>query len=362
MFNFQYIRLEKNVNIQVKGDRALAVLSRSSIRFDTELKLEPGTTGGFRGIASNKSSTVDWFLPNNKNGPGCPSVRVYTYTLRTAAEDVDETQTITTTASSGQQLGGVFRVSLNGVMTPWMPHDIKAHAMRLQLETLENIGKVRVKRTLNGDTGGYHWRVRFRQSVGNITEMIPESKLTGHGASISIQTNQHGNHLSGSFRLRFLNRTTRELEHDISASALGEALVEDIEEIESATVSRLDPQNLNRCRVGLCAHGPSPGFGYRWLITVTTLLGNVEPTSPTASNFHSVGVLTNLTIADSNLQGTNATIEITPGHSDNIDRTSLHSVMNANGVSYFFSLSYGGGGGGYGGRGGSGTTLDGGKT
>jgi len=351
VFNFKYVRLERDVSIQVIGNRALVILSRSSIRFDTNMTLEPGTTGGFKGIASNKTVN-NWFLPNNKNGPGCPSVRVYTYTLRTTAEDVDEIQTITTTANPGQQLGGTFRIKLNDVLTPWMPHDIKAHALRLQLETLENIGKVSVKRTLNGDTGGYHWKVRFRQSVGNITEMIPESRLTGHGASVGVRTDRHGNHLSGTFRIGFLNRTTRDLNHDISASELGDALVEDIDEIESAVVSRLDPHDLQRCRVGLCAHGPSPGFGYRWLITVTTLLGNVEPTSPTASNIDMVGSFTNLTIVEDLLEGTNASVEIVTGHSDNIDRTSLHSITQ----DYVFSLSYGGGGGGHGGRGGVGTS------
>ena len=48
------------------------------------------------------------------NGPGGGSVRVYLWTVRTSADDVDEVQVITTTARHGQNIRGGFFLTMDG--------------------------------------------------------------------------------------------------------------------------------------------------------------------------------------------------------------------------------------------------------
>ena len=107
----------------------------------------------------------------------------------------------------------------------------------------------------------------------------------------------------------------------------------------------------SRCTDGLCPAGPSPGGGFTWTITLTTLRGNVSPLSPAsfpaavaqAPREHMRGHF------EEHLRGVGARLEVSDGHSrSHLDR---HAAFHG-GQPY--SLAYGGAGGGFGGFGGEG--------
>ena len=116
-WTFDSIDIGREVDVKITGQRAIALLSRSSTHIDTVLKVHPGTLGGFPGGYSvsrsknnrlnsvcsegldgklntlictelKKCCNVDESLvyhsdkkqSNNINGPGSPSVRVYLFT------------------------------------------------------------------------------------------------------------------------------------------------------------------------------------------------------------------------------------------------------------------------------------------
>lgn len=103
LWSFDSIDIGPEVNISVLGQRAMALLSRSSVRINTTIKVEPNTLGGFPGgfsVANNAknryldrcverskecpgdvplSSLDKDTVSNNVNGPGSPSVRVYKF-------------------------------------------------------------------------------------------------------------------------------------------------------------------------------------------------------------------------------------------------------------------------------------------
>lgn len=106
VWTFDSIDLGAEVKVEVDGQRAMALLSRSSVYLNTSVFVEPGTLGGFPGGFSTYRSKrhrltrvcskhFDFLEPwkcqadhpisreiyskqsNNVNGPGSPSFRVY---------------------------------------------------------------------------------------------------------------------------------------------------------------------------------------------------------------------------------------------------------------------------------------------
>lgn len=105
MWTFDSIDIGYEVSVELTGQRALALLSKSSVFIDTNLTVKPGTLGGFPGGYSvsringlsnvcTENSRIEPFncsgdyplnqlnlktVSNNINGPGSASVRVYSY-------------------------------------------------------------------------------------------------------------------------------------------------------------------------------------------------------------------------------------------------------------------------------------------
>lgn len=106
VWTFDSIDLGAEVEVEVDGQRAFALLSKSSVHINTTIVVEPGTLGGFPGGLSTYrrkedrlsrvcSNNVDFLeswtcqgdhpvsreiynkRSNNVNGPGSPSFRVY---------------------------------------------------------------------------------------------------------------------------------------------------------------------------------------------------------------------------------------------------------------------------------------------
>ena len=178
---FASIDLDERVNVTVIGQRAMALVSRSSVRVNTTFHASPGTLGGFPGGFSVSRRAADRFVgvcsddvrerdfldscpgdrpvgelakeivSNNINGPGeglfrlcirknssfvsslvfphfvlgSPSARVYLLTIRTEAPVVNEIHSITTKAAGGQTLSGGFRLKYGDYTTPFLAHDIE---------------------------------------------------------------------------------------------------------------------------------------------------------------------------------------------------------------------------------------------
>ena len=108
IWTFDSIDLGKEVRVHFTGQRALALMSKSSVLIDTNFTIRPGTLGGFPGgysiardnrwksvcqdlSSKNKapfacdgdyplSKLQNFTVSNNINGPGSASVRVYTFT------------------------------------------------------------------------------------------------------------------------------------------------------------------------------------------------------------------------------------------------------------------------------------------
>jgi hypothetical protein len=102
LWSFDSINIDYNVSVRVVGQRALALLSRSSIYIDTPIEAAPGTLGGFPGGYSVSrrpqhqlfpvclteqrkqcdgdaplSAMTNSSISNNVNGPGSASARFY---------------------------------------------------------------------------------------------------------------------------------------------------------------------------------------------------------------------------------------------------------------------------------------------
>eukprot|EP00501_MAST-03F_sp_TOSAG23-6_P002165 GSMAST32.ASY1.ANO1.2265.1 assembled CDS len=387
LFNFDSISISKQVSITAEGNRALVISSKSTIIFDTTFTILPGTLGGFPGTDGSPSI-------NNVTGPGSGSIRLYLHTITTSADDIDEVQIITTSADSGQNLGGTFTLTLSycerstivydaktkesctvlnknesdaykwiSKTTQKISHDSSALLVSKYLGDLSIISsKVRVGRNISDQQGGHVWRVTFVDAVGDVPQIQPTSYLTGIGAKIETDTYEEGNNIGGSFSIDFLQGTTRSLPYDVSAEAMATALMEDIELVKHARVSRLDPYTLQMCSVSSSrcqGGGPMPSYGYKWSITTTTTSNNISPTSPTSSNIGEKGQKQVMTIKDSgtSLTGIGVSIKVDEGHT-------LHNSASLHSFSTFypgdgsnekhFSLAFGGSGGSYGGLGGKG--------
>ncbi len=401
---FDSIDIDENVHVTLTGQRAMALVSRSSARINTTLKVTPGTLGGFPGgfsvsrrpferlvrvcnqgveargfldVCEGEDSCCPGDVPidelangiisNNVNGPGSPSTRVYLMTVQTSAPKVDEIHLLTTNANKGQTISGGFRLKFGDWETPFLPHDITANELKRRMEDSLNpvkwnqltnyhrlesstgIGLVGVTRERYGTSGGYQWKITFSTSIGRTgidsSSLAVINHLVSKGSSAKLEILQYGNSIGGKFSLRFLGNETRPIYHDVSASELQEVIMNDIELLTSASVIRSDP--TNRCNDGLCVNGPGRAGGYIWTLTLTTEVGNVSPFSPTSSDFDNEGhneEMTALNFLTGCVESNCPMIQIHVGHSKS-HNVKMRSVLSEKP----FSLAYRGAGAGYGG-------------
>ncbi|KAL3801395.1 hypothetical protein HJC23_007005 [Cyclotella cryptica] len=406
IWTFDSIDIDENVNVSITGQRAMVLLSRSSLRINTTLHALPGTIGGFPGglsvarrredrlirVCSEQVDTREFLdicegksccpgdqpisqlasgiISNNVNGPGSPSVRVYLFTIQTSAPVVFEIQSLKTSADFGQTLSGGFRLHFHEYTTPLLPHDITAHELKARMEDSLNpssrlkdmkrtdipagIGAVDVTRERFGTSGGYNWTITFTSSVGSIGRdsglITVTNELVSKGATVSIETIQNGNSIGGTFSLRFLGNETRQIRHDASASELKDILLQDISSLSSVHALRNDA--IANCNDGFCNNGPDQSGGYVWTLTMTTDVGNQSPSSPTSNEFDLEGDLEEmlaLNFLSGCVESKCPQIQIDQSHAKSHNKEMRNIVTNKP-----FSLAYGGGGGGYGGIGGDG--------
>lgn len=267
---------------------------------------------------------------------------------------------ICTSADEGQTLRGCFHISHGNLSTECVPHDAAPSALQslieggLNAEPVDGPGPLpfpragvgvggeersfpwvpgvgRVNVTTDGfvdDVGGRCWNVTFSSAVGAVgplTIAAPSSsssssststststlaadgssrdgnRLTGLGASVSVETLQAGNTISGSFSIKFTGdgdddhaaeqeadgtattHETAQLPATASAAAVSGALLE-LPGVAFARTSRSVPAetvSTAGCSDGLCRAGPTPGGGLEWIVELGTRVGNAEPLSPT---------------------------------------------------------------------------------
>ena len=97
--------------------------------------------------AATKVPTV---YNNNYYGTGSGALRVYMQTLSTFGTNVDEVQTITTTATLGQTLKGGFHLSFRGERTALILYDTEPGEMERAIESSFHwAGDVTVTRSLS---------------------------------------------------------------------------------------------------------------------------------------------------------------------------------------------------------------------
>ena len=409
LWAFDSIDIDEHVNITLTGQRAMALVSRSSVRINTTLNVVPGTLGGFPGgfsvarrpdkrllrvcnedidsrhfsdVCKGKTACCPGDQPiselakgitsNNVNGPGSPSTRVYLMTIQTRAPIVNEIQSLTTSADHGQTISGYIRLHFNGYETTLLSHDITASELKREMEDSLNpakrnqltnferrdnvagIGVVDVTRQPSGTSGGYQWNITFVSAVGNIgkdsSSLSATSYLTANGARVDIKTVRHGNSIGGTFALQFLSNQTRFMRHDVSALELETILLHDIPSLSTVQVLRSDP--TENCNDGFCENGPDRSGGYTWTLTLTTQVGNNSPLSPTATQFDVEGDIATMTVRNQLtgcIESQCPTIQIEMGHSKSHNRE-----MRIIDGKKPFSLAFGGAGAGHGGKGGNG--------
>lgn len=109
--------LGPEITVNVTGQRAMVLLSRSSLVLNTSVIVEPATLGGFPGGGGISRVSGDLLLPQaeppeyplwalangtledgvpsyNINGPGSASYRYYLFKITTSADNVDEVQQV----------------------------------------------------------------------------------------------------------------------------------------------------------------------------------------------------------------------------------------------------------------------------
>lgn len=406
VFAFHSLYLGPEVRVEVVGQRALALVSKTSLLLNTTIEIAPGTLGGFPGGGSvarlkkdrlsdapdgvyicdlglycdtSSSANVnitglnnrnETLVSNNVNGPGSGNVRVQAFVLSSdASAAYPEIQTITTTANAGQTLSGGFVVRFKTYTTPIIPFDASPQLLQEILQDNLNIvspasypivgdrdevstkpagvGSLSVSRSAADDQLGYTWTITFVSAIGNQELLQTTSFLSGAGARITSATLQQGNELGGGFYLRFLQERTALISATASASSVASALTA-LDAVLYAYVIRTDP--TDNCLDGLCDNGPTKAHGLQWTIYITSTTDNVSPRSPTAPDVQSADDPNFVTCEfASTLTGINATMWIDRGTD-----TSYYSPQNLLNVSTPFALAFGGSGGSYGGSGGSG--------
>jgi hypothetical protein len=101
------------------------------------------------------------------------------------------TVSFSTTTTGTSPLGGSFTLSFvhGGVTqtTSSLQHDASAAEMKGALETLANVGTVRVSRSSANPQGGYAWSVTYMGNAGDLPLLaLAESQLTGNAADVSF--------------------------------------------------------------------------------------------------------------------------------------------------------------------------------
>uniref|UniRef100_A0A7S2LHS3 GH16 domain-containing protein n=2 Tax=Leptocylindrus danicus TaxID=163516 RepID=A0A7S2LHS3_9STRA len=407
LWAFDSINLMTDVNVTLVGQRAMALLARSSIYIDAIFLAKPGTLGGFPGgysvsrnsdhklisvcdpdikssdgITSRRSCAGDVPLSqltnasvvsNNVNGPGSGSARVYLKTIEIVAPIQNEIQVIMTNADAGQTIAGGFKLHYNGYSTAFLRHDITASALKYNIENSLNganinilakvnrtdfrpgIGEVSVSREVNGGSGGFTWAITFVSAVGNSDTISSTNLLSGTNANVIVETIQEGNSVGGMFQVGFLGFWTRNLSHAVSSSEMESAFLHDIPILETASVVRTDA--ANNCSDGFCTNGPTRAGGYIWTVTLTTQEGNISPGSPTSAKFEAEAPFAFMNATSKLLTGCIhlecPSMVVTDGHF----RSNIAQMRNLVSAKPF-SFAYGGAGAGYGGKGGEGFGLN----
>lgn len=409
VFSFNSIYLGPDTEVIVVGQRALALVSKTSAIINTTFKVQPGTLGGFPGGNSvarltfqaledhptdiaicelrrycldkngsfTSTITLDeskGLISNNVNGPGSGNLRVHPFIMQITAKDIDEVQIIRTFAREGQTLAGGFIVYFGGYQTPIIPFDASARMMKDMLEENLNlvlpkdlpiqhvrtsnrkagIGLINVTRSEATNEQGYTWTVTFISAIGNIEQLRVRSYLQGLEAGVTTDTLIQGNEIGGTFQLLFQGYKSDIISSRETAIGLRTKLLK-MPNIKSVYVERNDP--TENCDDGLCENGPFQSRGFIWSIYVTTnneVNDNITPTSPTSHLSKVEGNITRFSVIDSSkLTGINVSISLDWGLIKSPNK--LLSYLN---LSKPFSLAWGGAGGSYGGQGGDGYSTN----
>lgn len=405
-FTFNSIYLGPETEVLLIGQRAISIISKTSIFINTTIQAIPGTIGGFQGGYSVARLTTESLtdtpkhilicdlgnycnqnittLPNgtlriltnyekqhiftnNVNGPGSGNLRIHGIVLTTSAPHIREVQVVTTTAQQNQTLAGGFLLSYGNYTTPFISHDATATELKKIIEDnlnivppnteisasrnipnmIAGIGEVSITRSKQNNQEGYKWYITFLTAIGNPPQLIATSYLLGLTAKIKVETLIEGNEIGGTFKLHFEGKTTRAINFYESALGLKNILLE-LPIVSTAFVERIDP--TENCNDGFCEDGPLPCKGLIWTIYVTTnaTYDNISPTSPTSKLINETNPEYTFTYTSS-LTGINASIHIDLGYSKSPNK--MISLLN---VTKPFSLAFGGAGGSYGGLGGNG--------
>lgn len=405
VFTFNSIILGPDITIEVVGQRAIVLVSKTAFILNTTISLYPGTVGGFPGGYSvarkvdeslidtprdvlicdlvgycNVNDTVSTpYIPvsqkdrlklisNNVNGPGSGNLRNHPFVIRTYADDIDEIQTVTTTAQEGQTLEGGFKLHYGQYSTPVIPCDASAGAVKRIIEDNLNlmnpgvfpisskryenenagVGLVNVTRSNRDNNGGYVWTITFKTVIGNIQQLRVTNFLQALKANVVVRTIRDGNELGGSFKISFMNQITRPIPHNATASTVKDALLA-LPTVRTAYVIRNDP--VRNCDDGLCMNGPLQSRAFIWSIYVTTDASsdNHSPSSPTSPLARAQMNTSQMSLDFSLLTGAGAGMKLDRGMA-----TSPHAFLALLNITFPFSLAYGGGGGSFGGHGGKG--------
>ena len=407
LFTFNSIYLGPEVKVIVVGQRALALLSKTTMVINTTIEAAPGTLGGFPGggsvaryfndalndlprpificdlndYCSFNTSLYDVkatpaerasITSNNVNGPGSGNLRINAFVLRTSAKYIQEIQVIQTWATAGQTLAGGFTLSYKEYTTPIIPHDATPNVLKRVIEENLNlvspanfpvlpirtgpgsagVGVVSVTRSSPDPQEGFTWKITFDTAIGNTAQLTYRSYLLGAGAQMSISTEREGNEIGGTFQLEFQGAKTRPILAAETAEGLSAKLLE-LPMVATAFSTRTDP--TGNCDDGFCPNGPFPSRGLLWTVYITTngSYDNVSPTSPTSPDTRLEGFRWRVIPLTEALTGNQSTAEIFPS-----TVMSLEAPLDLLNVSFPFSLAYGGGGASYGGVGGAGYGIN----
>lgn len=318
VFEFDSIFLGPEVAVSFVGQRAIALLSRTSATINTSFVISAGTLGGFQGgglvgvkkkdllvdkqdpvyicdlsstcpfaspVSANSSQSTlppkENVMLTNINGPGSSNVRVLPFVCRTSTLKVMEVQTIRTTARVGQTLSGYFVLHYKGYSTQRIPCTATASHLRKEIEDNFNrvnphsksvnmlegvvgVGAVWVSRSQSNDQGGHIWNITFLSAVAPVEIISYTSYLQGLDANFSLTRSVLGNMLSGSFKLTFYPSIFNQsilITWNESAKDFQNKLLT-LPGVAEAVVLRTD--GASSCGDGLCTEGPTVGGALVW--------------------------------------------------------------------------------------------------
>jgi hypothetical protein len=408
VFTFNSIYLGPEVQVLVVGQRALSLVSKTTMVINTTIDAAPGTLGGFQGGGSVARYFTDALsdtprsificdlgnycafntslydvaatpeeraniTSNNVNGPGSGNLRINPFVVRTDATYVQEIQVIRTSAQAGQTLSGGFTLQFKGYSTPIIPHDATPRQLKRAVEESLNlvtpsagvlssrsakaggvagVGLVNVTRSGSDPQEGFTWKITYTTAVGNIDQVTTKSFLRGLQANIEVWTEVQGNEIGGTFQLEFQGALSAPILAAESAEGLARKL-EALPMVSTAYATRIDP--TQNCDDGLCPNGPFHSRAMLWTVYITTdgNYDDVTPTSPTSPLTQQEGPHWRVVAHYDQLSGLNATATVYT-----TTTMSLESPNNLLNVSFPFSLAFGGGGGSYGGLGGKGYGIN----